>query len=385
MGALLVLAVAAWRLRTGWLDMYETARHIDDQAGLEARIATMLAHPTSESRSPLRPMLLWQIFDRAHLWEVDRIAPLRIGRPAIAFLVALATFTLTSLLTPENDQEPPTEIAAEGSRTLSAANIAGSGLDHRGIEQDAGLPRHQRAGETSTSEDLNAAPRGTDDQPARPESERSGPAGSPQTRSADGDTDPSSNHEPKRDPGAGELDPPKQKRAEDLKPTDPPPPGQKFPKAEGLDKAPAPAAKSGESTRPPGSDQKRPRPDSKGGSKAAAANPRKGKTGGSRGLLAEKAVQPLAPSEDAKPMVIRLKAFAVKPVDQLEPQGPPSGQDGADSAAPDTQPTSIAPAQNEDSLLQRSVITRAHQDLIRELFTPDEMRHRSPAPATKSN
>lgn len=95
---------AGWRLWCQWLDLEGAAVHIDRCADMSARVATMLAHPHSESRSPLRPILLWEIFDQAARWDVERIAPVGVRRPAIALAFAIAAFLASALLAPERPQ-----------------------------------------------------------------------------------------------------------------------------------------------------------------------------------------------------------------------------------------------------------------------------------------
>ena len=144
------------------------------------------------------------------------------------------------------------------------------------------------------------------------------------------------------------------------------------PKAEQRADAPKPAD-ANTADKPPRRDgaEKRPRPKGKGGSKAVGSNPRKGKLGGTRGLLAAKGAKPLPNDGDAKPMVIQLKAFAMRPVDQLEPQGKPSGDDNAAEGDATNQVEEIAAQQAEDIPHRRTTVSRAHQELIRDLFTPE--------------
>jgi hypothetical protein len=367
--AVAALAVATWRLWNQWPSLYETALYVDRKAGLDARVATMLAHPTSQARSPLRSMLLWEVFDLAPRWDVDRIAPLRIGRPAIALAIALVIFLAAALLAPDPEPEPPPEIGNRGAPASSASVDApgGRGGNDSGTKQSQGAALD---GEGSTISPFSGD-RSPGDSPDT--GQRGAAGGLRQAGNRDDRGRPSTAEKPATDLDPDKLgDLPEPPKAEDLKPAAAPAADQKVPKApRSAPEAERQKQRDAKRQKSP-SERDRPAPGKKGGSKATSANPRRGETGGTRGLLAEKGAKPLPSGKAGKPMVIQLKAFAVQPAEQLEPQGRPSGEDGAPDREAEAVPAPVASSQAEDSLLQRSVVTRVHQDLIRELFTPEQ-------------
>lgn len=367
--ALGAFATAAWRLWNRWPTLYETALYVDRTAGLDARVATMLAHPTAQARSPLRSLLLWEVFDLGPRWDVDRIAPLRISRPAIALATALAIFLAAALLAPDPEPEPPPEMGNRGAPASSASVDAPGG---RGVGRDSPAELSQRAaltGEDATASSLRSGDRLPGDSP---DTGRLQSPGDPQESGGRDGGGKAGKATTDLDPGkVGKL--PEPPKATDLKPAAAPPVDQKVPKApRSAPEAELQKKRDATNRQQSPAERNRPVAGKKGGSKAASANPRKGETGGTRGLLAKKGAKPLPPGESGKPMVIQLKAFAVQPAEQLEPQGRPSGDDGAPNRETDAAPAPVASSQVDDSVLQRSVVTRAHQDLIRELFTPKQ-------------
>ncbi len=364
-----ILVFAGWWLRTKWHDMYQTALHVDRSAGLESRVATMLAHPQAESRSPLRSVLLWQIFDHAQKWDVERVAPVRVGRPLITFVIALATFAITTLLVPEN--APPAESSAGGISALSVANTSGlrAGDQARhgsGAQLEQGTRGNTTAAHTRARKGDDRSRGGI---PPGPNSARGAAVKNPP---AGDKPDQGQTQKQPHDLDTGKHPAPKVGPSDVLKNTAAPPPGQQLPKAEAPDRRKRPATKNSDNNQPRRPNQTTQPRRRTGGSKATGGKPRKGKAGGTRGLLAEKAVHPIPGGKNAQPMVIQLKAFAARPLEQSEPQGRPEGTDKDGQTQPIAQPVPIASGQSTDSSLRRSVITQAHQHLIRELFTPNE-------------
>ncbi len=367
--AAIALMFAGWWLRTRWYDMYRTALHVDRSAGLESRVVTMLAHPQAESRSPLRSVLLWQIFDQSQKWDIERVAPVRVRLPLITFAIALATFAITTLLVPEN--QPPPQSSPGGVSALSATNTFdlrdSNQTGHSGgaqLQQDA---RGNSTERHSTSRKQNDPSQGGIQ--TGPDSTR----GSAIKNSAAGDIPGRGpTQEQERDLGTDKREEPEAEPSNALKNTAAPPPGQHLPKVEAPEGRKEPATKKRSEHHPPRPNPKGRAPRRTGGSKATGGSPHKGRTDGSRGLLADKAVRPIPGAKNAKPMVIQLKAFAAKPVGQSEPQGPREGTDNDGQTRTIAQPPPIASNQPVDSALRRSVVTQAHQDLIRELFTPKE-------------
>ena len=256
--AAITVGASAWWLHRRWLDLYDTALHVDRRADMDARVSTMLAHPKSESRSAMRSLLLWQIFDRSSKWDIGRVAPLRVGRPAIAAAIALLIFLATVVLVPQSEDEPPPEMPAE-----VAARAVGEpalGKPDRGGAADSPLQ-----GETAGASGAGGEQAAPGNAEGRRGEEGDATASEASTKS-EGDR---RNDHP--DPGRlpdDKLAAAAKNRPQDLEPAAPPPPGVAAPKAPDPTEprradSPEKADRRSEQRRPdptPRADRKRPGP-----------------------------------------------------------------------------------------------------------------------------
>jgi hypothetical protein len=380
--AVAVICATGWRLRHSWLDLEGTAVHVDRLAGMHARLATMLAHPNSNARSELRPILLWQIFDRSPQWEIQHIAPRRIRRPGIAFAIALVAFSLAQFLQPTPDPRPPTEIAKNSASSSTAANRVhrrtGQATSRRqtsALLQAGGNSKTEPGGDRTagdSSSELSPDPsdgRGADQ--AGNGGAGSGMDGDRRQHSAVAGTPPSVPPvdspgdgarlaEETRQPDGARAGPAAAQRSGDGKSA----PGEATPRqGEGAERsatarrdgsAPPTAGKSGNTG---------------GGSRATARGTPDAERAAGRAVLGKAGRSPLRSQEKAEPMVIRLQAFTAGPA-RSEPQSGRSNVAG-DGTAPDD-PSPLVADQIDDSVLLRSHVARHHQALVRQLFTPDQ-------------
>jgi len=375
----------AWRLRTNWLDLHGTALHVDQQAGMHARLATMLAHPSPDTGSQLRTILLWEIFDLSPQWDLQRIAPRRIRRPAVALAIAVFTFALARFLQPTPGQQPATEIAKTGVSTVTEADTGqsqpgqsvsrrrGSGGRTRSRNNHSPTGRHREgtpsnsddstdAGDANAS-DASAARNGDGRETTTEQSQLDHAAPEGATASGSDAEEPEEN-----DPSAAKtqasdrsnLETPAERRTR----------GASLAAVETQPRqSVAPMLES--SARKEAATPAKPRLAGHlgGGSNTTARSTRNPERAAGGNVLGNDGTSPLLHHEKAAPMVIRLQAFAAGPT-KFEPQ---SGRDATESATDDKRherESEISASQVDDSVLQRSAVIRHHQALVRDIFTP---------------
>jgi len=373
-----------WRLRANWLDLQATALRVDQQTGMHARLATMLAHPSQDAGSQLRTILLWEIFDLSTQWELPRIAPPRIRRPAVTLVIALVTFALARFLQPNPGRDPASAFAKSGVSTVTAADTE---------QPQPGQSASQRRGsEARTSVGNNHAQPGRRQIDSRERSDESADAGAGDASAArTGDRRGNTNNEhgqldhaapddvtasgrragdpEEKDPSAAKTRESGQMNAgtsserraleAGLAPAEPQP-------GRTVASIPASAARrDGPTPTDPGKAG-----DKGGGSRTTARSTRDAERPAGGAVLGKEGTSPVLHNEKAEPMVIRLQAFAAGPA-RSEPQ---SGRERSSSASNDKRPevtAEISASQDDDSVLRRSAVTRRHQALVRQLFTPD--------------
>ncbi len=177
--AVAAIAVSIWRLRGRWLDLQGTAIHVDRCASMDARVATLLAHPQADATSPLRPILLWQIFEHSSSWDVDKVAPWRIGRPMLACAAAVAVFATALLLAPPRQKDPPPHgpgrVATSATHDGDAGDNSSDGVSPlRLAATDSPSQRRNGSGASARALQAESSPLG---QPKREGAERRGDNG----------------------------------------------------------------------------------------------------------------------------------------------------------------------------------------------------------------
>ncbi len=377
------LGLAAWWLRSRWLDLPRTAIFVDRRAALDARLATILAHAKSATASSLRPILLGQVYELGPQWSIERVAPRRLGRSAYALGAALLVFTLTLLLLPDDWPDAPEVLsvqtrpaAAAGDEdgqpadSLLASATGATGMAARNSRtgsagsQAAGQPGDDRPGESSSSSDEEQGGGDDQDEIAGGDGADDGEQALPKDPSNDSLWGDSRGKEEERQGGKEREGGSSAKGGG----------GDR----EGQEKSRTPSTKPDDTKSQPSSDpppkQMAKVQEQRAGSKAAAKVEGKNSPSG-KPLGAKAAPMPDARQADArqtKPMLIKLEAFASKPSMKLEPQGeyPDSSRLGQ-SDERDEQPIDVGGEQLEDTeLVRRQAISPAHRDLIRDLFTP---------------
>jgi len=371
--AIAAVATAAWQLRKRWLSLEDAAILVDRVGGLDARVSTMLAHPPNEGSSTLRSMLLMQVFELGSLWEVDRIAPLRLHRSAWALVAALVVLIATLLVLPETPQQPPPEVAAAaGDRGATSAPAPQPG-GHSGVAALAGRGAGDRGSENQSAE-------GNQNDAASPDGRQSASQGKPQRQDgADsprlGDAKPATAGEQdddrdQADPAATTDDSERRKLAgvdpAQLKPRSEPRSGKPAAQLE--------QKRAGDSPQPPPHakpDPNRKSPDDRGGAKAAGS----GKPGLDRSdtgtkVLGKSAARPTKKDGEPQSMLIKLRAFASSLPLEMAPQAKGPGSPADSTAEPGSEQPETAAEQLPDTGVSRSHVTSSHQHLVRKLFTP---------------
>lgn len=374
----------ARRLRTNWLDLQATAMHVDQQAGMHARLATLLAHPSPDTGSQLRTILLWEIFDLSTQWELQRIAPRRIRRPAIALAIAFLTFALARFLQPTPGQRPATEIAKSGVSTLtagdnepsqpgqSASRRRESGVRTLGRNNHAQPVRHQD--KTRGSSDDSAGASAGDASAARTADGRrksNTEQGQHDHAAPDGVTasGPDADDPDEKDPSAAKTQASDRSNAganAERRAHEASPEAVETQSRQSESPMPANAAR----REVPTHAKRGQAAGAGGGSNTTARSTRNPERTAGGAVLGNEGTSPLLHHEKAEPMVIRLRAFAAGPA-KSEPQ---SGRKRTESSTDDKRQeheAEISTSQADDSVLRQSAVARHHQALVREIFTPD--------------
>ncbi len=357
--ALAVLSISGWMLYHRWLDLEGTARLIDRKAQLENRIATMLANPSRESASPLRSILLTQVFEFTPRWTIDTIAPRELRRPAIALMVAASAFLATGILLPEPPPPPPPEIAT--GRVSSA--VANTG------DQQPVVARALATGDGPKDSTGQASqPGGANRQPGKEPQQNQSAQPNQKNASDDQESTRSDRHDREKERHAKNDTPGLRPKPDDsVQPKD-----ESNRQGSSPPKNPPKLKAPGKANKDPGQ-RKGPRKvqnGKSGGSKVAAKNKKHGAEKGSSGLLAKETKALGEKGDKAKPMLIRLKAFSAVPPPRFEPQGNDTGASAAAAEARAAEEITIGHEQLDDRPLQRTAISPVHEALMRELFTP---------------
>ena len=374
--SILALVAAGWNLHRCWLNREETAFLIDRRADLDARVSTMLAHAAAAAPSRLRSILLWQLFELGPRWQLNLIAPRKLRWPTFALLAASLLFAATALLLPEKPPEPPaaqpsTNAPAAVTNTNTRQGPSLNGTSGRPGRNPADVGREQGEGEGEGT--APPSQRGAGDYSRGNLEKRSGrdqvsglskgeQRAMPRDSREDG-ASPSELHNGKRNPDA----PPTNAARSIAKPMEQLPQTKRNPETEA--KPPRANTAKDSATRSTAPSTKL--SNGRGGSKAATGDSRVAKRGGGKNLLSKKAAAPISPAETVEPMLIRLRAFAASPALRMERQGGQLRSPALHAAGGEPPPQPIAENQEPNRLPSRSVITRAHRDLMRELFTPD--------------
>lgn len=406
----------AGNLYRQWLDLEGTAVYVDRRAGLDARTATMLAHPPTDSRSPLRPILLWEIFEQSARWEPHRIAPMRVRRPAVICATALVAFALASVFAPEQPTAPEsaaapsphesetnatTQYAALPSRESNTGNSAtgfpkrdtsSSGGTARPATSDSGpdgapgdaggdrgdasagpgqqLDRHSGGGSTDADPHGAGAGRPAVSGAGDLDSSQSGEAGAGRS---DQEADPAAGIRPdpmpQPDEGASSLrerSPGSPDEQRDRATSDPaqfasvqPAPHQDAPQTESDADVESAEQPSGKSDAP-----------NTGGAKAAGGDPTRPDGTDRSGILGAPGALEGIEGEASPSMVVRLRAPSTS---VMEPQFAESAQTAGGAELSETaerEPAPMTSSQMDDAFLHRAAIGPLHQALMRELFTP---------------
>ncbi len=144
-----VAAIIAWRVWRAWLSLERTAHLADRRAGLNDRLATLLAASGPRGRSAFLPLLVDQTLARVAEWGASALAPRRFTR-SLAFLpIALAVLLVTAFYArpPARPAATTTQLAANQRRNVEVPD-AGSGIAPaarkadapRGSGPDSGVP-----------------------------------------------------------------------------------------------------------------------------------------------------------------------------------------------------------------------------------------------------
>jgi hypothetical protein len=369
-------AYLVWLIRRAWLSLDDAAYLADQRSGLEGRLTTVLADPAPHS--PLRSLLLEQVRAAAPRWRTSTLAPQRIARSMLLIPAALGVLAASAFYA-----RPPAHMVRASQpwqplhqEDLMVASAAGpgaaptdgaqgdAGLRKAGAStNDAGEPRdgpagapstadapgtqNMSTGTTSASADAAAAGNGLRDSIRRAlGADPDSAAGADHPSHATGASNGASNavkedeHRSAADASAGSAPSAGAMAAPDTTaPTDPSQPGPQ--------QAPAGA-------------------EDRGGTGRSGA-------GGAAGELFDTKVPAVgAPTSGAaKPMAIKLGAFAAAAPQQAEPQrrrGPPVAV-SATSAGGNTRLPDIAAEQAPDAALQKLDVAPEHEAFVRRIFT----------------
>jgi len=403
--ALGVTAHFALRVHRAWLSLDDAAELADREAGLDCRLATLLAQRQSSSRSRLRALLLSQVFLLASRWTAQRVAPRRFPRSVAAFAAALFVFVATAVLAPappEPETAPattgitaPSGVAApqlaaarsssgdttgevgaqpamtEGGTNTDAAPGAGGGSARDGDSAENGVMApgggHSAKGENSAAAPLRrngerspgasgkSPPEGDKREHARAQPAPEAAASSPDRPDRRGPSDHRNADESHRERAPGKDG---DKRAASSQPQDgddPSAPGRR-------------SQQQTETNRDPG--QKNPgESKSRGGDRSSR--------GGEHGPAEKSGLYgnpkgDAAPPSDAAAMLIKLTAFSAVGPQEFERQGKGAAADVAaeDGARAGEGDMPLAEQLNRETPLLRAPLAVEHESIVREIFTP---------------
>lgn len=151
-------AFAATTVRRRWLSLREVARIVDREAGLDDRLATLLAEEESPLRSRLGPILARQVTATTARWEHTTIAP-RLVPKSLAVLCASLLLVAAAIVmqrpaspaaaasspsrrsTDKTHREAPARLAATTGDASSARPEAGTRDDRMAHAPDTGSAR----------------------------------------------------------------------------------------------------------------------------------------------------------------------------------------------------------------------------------------------------
>lgn len=372
-GITIGLALAAylvWILRRAWLSLDDAASLADKRSGLEGRLTTTLADPAPHS--PLRSLLLEQVRAAAPRWQTSALAPRRVARTVLLIPAALAVLAASAFYArpPARAVRAPRPMQPLD-QALTIASATGPAAPSAAADGDAGL----RATGASSS-DAGESPAG-----ARPAVEASGsqdmaagatapPVGAESAgdelrntirRAFGADPDTTGSSHSSRTSGAtrgasgfGEKD--------ERQPTTDAPAASA--QSTGTKAAP-------DSTAPNDPSQPGPQPGT-AGTEGRGGTGRSGAGGAAGELFDAKAPSAGAPtSAAAKPMAIKLGAFAVAAPQQAEPQRQPGSPaaSSATSAGRNTRLPDISVEQAPDAALQKLDVAPEHEAFVRRIFT----------------
>ncbi|MDX2169926.1 MAG: hypothetical protein SF182_22845 [Deltaproteobacteria bacterium] len=377
-GVLLLLGLLAylpWRAYRAWLSLDDTAHLADRQSGLDGRLSTLLADPVPTSR--LRPILIEQVRLARPRWQAETLAPRRVAPALLLIPASLTVFSIAAFLV---------RPAARATHALqpwqSRPPTLGGGADRESrialasADTDGGDGSSEKALTTATAQHGKGGAQGDGDrdggrldQQGDAAGDAAGAAhdasGSDRLREAirqamGADSEGAAPHDArgKRQGGTGGDSAAAQNQQ------DQPPGSGSNPDAPGTHTADA----------KPNTAASQPHPDEL--AKVADARSGDGGTkgaglGGAAGNLFTEAPRAAAAGgAEAKPMPIKLGAFAAAAPQRAEPQrrnGPVSQvamTSAGRAAAPD-----LALAQAPDAALQKLDLAPEHESIVRRIFT----------------
>jgi len=347
-------AICVWRAWRRWLSPAAAVHFVDHRAQLDGRLATL--HAAASWPSPLLPILVDQALASRDAWSLSRLAPHRVARSAalvpasLAILAAAAFYARPPASSSDRASVAPME-AAQG--------VASAGGSSRDNPETAPLAR-QRSESGLGRNGSSAAPPGA-------------------TARADGSAQAAGTRFDVSSPPAQ----PARTAAESLRqairaaldgesPTHPRAGGASHPSVD---------RKNGESpvstAAAPSTEGAQSRAPRRG--KEATSSDRVGGAGAGRGdsgsmpggMLSDSAPDNESlGSDQAKPVAISLRAFAIAAPSTAEPQISPDRPNvptGAGVAEPPL--PSMDAQQSEDAALQRGMVPPEHERIVRNIFT----------------
>jgi hypothetical protein len=384
-GALLVAGIAALgvRLRRKWLSLAETARYTDHTAGLECRLATMLANSKPRVRSRLRSMLLAEVFALAPKWEVGVVAPRRVPKSVFLCAASAALFLAVIMLVPEEPPAPLVSAATAPSLGADSADADSSGMSLTALPSGAHPDSFERtnslqargAGEAGQGGEKSS---GGDHSDAGPPRESSGPpassAGETEEQAGSDTQDmPAQMQQMIRDAmsGAGEdIEPNRErrehKRDEGAQNAQDEEPGERTEQRAERDEmrdGSSSADKTG-----------RKQPEAEGRRKGGSEADRDPQGGGPKagGLFAKDGSKEDG-TEQAEALLISLTSHSAGSPQEFEPQGDPGELAERETGiVTSDEPAGLGEQQGEEMPLYRPPLRAEHEALLREIFTrPD--------------
>jgi hypothetical protein len=375
-GALLLglLTYLGWRAYRTWLSLDEAAHLADRSSGLEGRLSTLLADPAPASR--LRPILVEQVRIARPRWQTETLAPRRFAPTLLLVPASLMVLAIVAFLS--RPAAPPTS-ALQPWQTR-AAKLGGAEADARIAMADTGateLGAGKATGGTTGSAQPGGRGQGQGDEQGSTGKLSAARDGSSGAAGDAGDASGSDRlREAIRDAMGAERD------------SDSTQAGRgEYGKADGDESAPDSAgdrpdangvtsdsrSSDAEQTDTAADGQSKPDPNQaakgdahggNGGTKGAGA-------GGATGTLFAEATQGAAGGDaEAKPMPIKLGAFAAAAPQHGEPQrrDAPVGHAVMTSAGRGPAPD-LAVAQAPDAALQKIDLAPEHESIVRRIFT----------------